>query len=52
MNKKELEKLRTLNATKGMIEALHLPGKKMTGTVISINTDIGLQRDASSSMEY
>ena len=28
MNKKELEKLRTLNATKGMIEALHLPGKK------------------------
>ena len=27
MNKKELEKLRTLNATKSMIEALHLPGE-------------------------
>ena len=27
MNKKELENLRTLNATKSMIEALHLPGE-------------------------
>lgn len=28
MNKKELEKLRTLNATKSMIDALKMPGKK------------------------
>ena len=28
MNKKELENLRTLNATKSMIEALRMPGKK------------------------
>ena len=28
MNKKELEKLRTLNATKSMIDALKMPGEK------------------------
>lgn len=28
MNKKELENLRTLNATKSMIEALRMPGRK------------------------